>query len=63
MISECLTAPDLTRPSRNQKGILPQKSPQPPFVKGGPGGISEICCQFAHNVISKRLILESGVLS
>jgi len=46
----------LTRPSRNQKGILPQKSP--PFVKGGPGGISEICCQFAHNVISKRLRLK-----
>ena len=29
----------LTRPSRNQKGILPQKSPHPPFVKGGQGGI------------------------
>ena len=31
--------------------------PQPPFVKGGPGGISEICCQFARNFISKRLRL------
>jgi hypothetical protein len=30
------------------------KSP-PPFSKGGPGGISEICYHFAHNFISKRL--------
>ena len=33
-----------------------QKSPQPPFVKGGRGGTSGICCQFAHKSISKRLI-------
>ena len=30
------------------------KSPQPPFVKGGTGGISEICCQFAQNFFSKH---------
>jgi len=45
---------DLTRPSRNQSGIR-SKSPQPPFSKGGLGGISEICYHFAHNFIPKRL--------
>ncbi len=48
-----------TRDSRNQKGKCPysrisRKSPQPTFVKGGTGGISEICYQFSHNAISKR---------
>ena len=30
--------PGRTRPSRNQSGIR-SKSPQPPFLKGGQGGI------------------------
>jgi hypothetical protein len=34
---------------------FPRNPPLPPFGKGGLGGISEICCQFAHNFISKRL--------
>jgi len=34
------------------RGIRPKS---PPFSKGGPGGISEICYHFSHNFISNRL--------
>jgi len=38
-----------TRAGWNRTGIMPPKSPHPPFDKGGLGGISEICSQFAYN--------------
>ena len=55
---ECLKC--LTRPNRNQKGDVDvwmnfPEIPPTPLVKGGRGGISSICCQFARKFICKRL--------
>ena len=40
--------------SRPRYGGMRKIFSQLPFVKGGPGGISEIWFQLAHNFISKR---------